>query len=599
MNTTLITSDTLDLLSEVTGKKLSNRDTTPLVLFLASLVTVLLGVLLVDGVVEEEEKQRLLKILYRFSLPESDARRLTHLMIRGVKENQTYTRIQDLLKITAPLSESEKLLLIGFGYQISVINGNIGSCEQKYLEIVGKKLGIKSPYLAVLEFAMTHKGSVEPSTLDEIYFLLDSSQFQELDTVFLEAAGDILTNLPTKPALEVTAVRVDPKQLDNYCYQLFCIIVDCKKYNLLSRTLIEEVSQVLQCIQSFNQSFEKYSTSERGKLIRQSMAQINSLIQKSLDGLYQSQETLEEKIQISEAQKQEILEKIGEVSGRDIKISTLISSVAEEAHKQARDSWEEWQRGLCDRIAQKSQYWDSEHNPVFSQDKLIGDYTNLFIRDLSTEIDEWGNKVLKDTILKEKLYYLDTGIACELENIQGGFKQIDQQVKTNFSEQINMSIIGIGNDFMGLKGLAGGLGVGGALAAGLIVFTGLGFIAIVVTTVAATIASSFGLGMLDFDGLKTQIKQKVCDIGIEKFKESTDKLLEKIDEIITLVFDARYESITRLIEQAISLYENLLEQQEKLHQETLEQREVEKVLIYRKCQELEHLQHELKAISNS
>ncbi|MFN5872500.1 MAG: dynamin family protein, partial [Aphanizomenon sp.] len=86
MNTSRVTSETVDLLSRITGQKLSQRDITPQVLFLASLVTVLMGVIFVDGTVEEQEKQRLLKILYRFSLPESDVRRLTHLMIKGVKE---------------------------------------------------------------------------------------------------------------------------------------------------------------------------------------------------------------------------------------------------------------------------------------------------------------------------------------------------------------------------------------------------------------------------------------------------------------------------------------------------------------------------------
>jgi hypothetical protein len=249
-------------------------------------------------------------------------------------------------------------------------------------------------------------------------------------------------------------------------------------------------------------------------------------------------------------------------------------------------------------MAEKSVHWSSLHNPVLSQDKLIKDYANLFIRDLSREIDEWGNNIVKDIILKEGLEYLDTNIAYELESIQGGFQRLDQQVKTNFSQQMKLSIGGINDDFMGLGGIGGGVGVGGALAAGLLAFTGLGFIAITVAAVAATIASSFGLGLLDFDGLKDQIKVKVFEIGFEKFDESVDKIAEKLNGIINEVFNDRLEAASQVIAEAISLYENLLEQQEKAHQENLEQREIEKAFINQKRQEIEQVQKELQTMIN-
>ncbi|MHC5755168.1 MAG: hypothetical protein ACYTXF_31895 [Nostoc sp.] len=147
-----------------------------------------------------------------------------------------------------------------------------------------------------------------------------------------------------------------------------------------------------------------------------------------------------------------------------------------------------------------------------------------------------------------------------------------------------------------MAGFGGGVGIGGALAAGLMLFTGLGFVAVIVASLAATIAGSFGLGMLDFDGLKDQIKGKVFELGFQKFDESMDKLSEKRDEIVRSVFNSRVESASRVIAQAIALYENLLEQQEKAHNETLEQREAEKMWIYEKRQELEQVQNRLEVI---
>ncbi|MTJ07583.1 dynamin family protein [Anabaena sp. UHCC 0204] len=850
MDTSRVTSETVDLLSRITGQKLSQRDITPQVLFLASLVTLLLGVMLVDGTVSEEEKQRLQKILSRFSQSNSDIQKLTNLMIKGVKENQTYKKIQDLLKLTSPLSESEKILLIGFGYEMSAADGEIDLREKQYLEIVAKNLGVKSQHLSIFEIAFTQEGNIEANALNELHFLLDSSRFQELDTVFVKAASDMLAILPAKPEIKTTQkhttlsydelkkFQVYRQELDNYCNLVSQIIHECKDHSFLPSTLIDDITEVynkiknqrfrlavigefsqgkstllnallgeeiqpareipcsgtitilkhgsnkrvicrykngqeeeisledyhlkatiseeaaieclgdelahseieeiifehpdlnlcssgveiidspglnehpdrtlithkilqntdaaifltnvsrsltqgerellqdlrtklnygkenepannlfvvgnfmdlvrtekgreqvkqrierfvsgqnpivigenrvhfisaqaaldamlqgiedeyLQSFQNFTQSLERFLTLESGKVkIHQSVEQINRVINKSLNSLSQSEQTLEGKIEISEAQKLEILEKIGEASARDVRIRVLVSSVIDEVYEKASESYDEWRAELGDRIAEKSAYWVSEHNPVLSQDKLIRDYTNQFIADLSQEIDEWGTKILRDIIIKEGIEYLDSNIAYELDAIQADFQRLDQQIQTNFSQQMKLSIGGISDDFMGLGGIGGGVGVGGALAVGLIAFTGLGFIAIVVAAIAATIASSFGFGLLDFDGLSTQIKQKVYDIGFEKFEESVEKISEKLDEIINTVFNSRIEGSSRVIAEAISLYENLIEQQEKAHQENLEQREIEKAFIKQKRQELEQVQKELQTIIN-
>jgi hypothetical protein len=305
---------------------------------------------------------------------------------------------------------------------------------------------------------------------------------------------------------------------------------------------------------------------------------------------------LDGKIEISEAGKLQILENIGEASGRDVRIALLAYNLAEEVYDQAAEAWDEWREGLGERMAEKSHSWSSKHNPVFSQDKLIKDYTNQFIRDLSREIDDWGNKILKDTILTPIIAELDENIAYELEAIQEDFQRLDQQVNTSFSDNLKLSISGINDDFMGFGGIGGGVGIGGALAAGLLIFTGMGFIAIIVASVVAAIASSFGLGMLDFDGLNDQIKFQVFEKGFAKFEESTDKIGDKLQEIINTVFNRRVESARKVIEEAIALYENLLEQQEKIHQETLEQRQAEKALISQKRQELEQVKTDLELL---
>ena len=160
---------------------------------------------------------------------------------------------------------------------------------------------------------------------------------------------------------------------------------------------------------------------------------------------------------------------------------------------------------------------------------------------------------------------------------------------------MKISIDDIDDDFMGFGGVGGGMGIGGALAAGLLVFTGVGFIGIIIASVAATIAGSFGLGMLDMDGLHDRIKAKVIAEGINKLHDSLDKVGDKLEEIINTVFDSKVESASKVIAEAISLYENLLEQQEHISSETIEERLTEKAWISQKRQELERIQQDIKS----
>ncbi len=264
MNTSLASSQVVDLLSRITGQKLTPNHITAPVTFLASLVTVLLGVIFVDGTVAEEEKQKLLTILYRFSAPESDVRRLTHLMIKGIKENQIYKQINSLLTFSSSLAKSEKLLLIASGYEISAIDGKIEPREKQYLEIIGKHLDINPKHLSVLESAFTHKNYPDALALDEVRFYLDPCQFNKLDIVFVKAASDMLAALPSKSEKQVTQQKQIPysglkkfqenqKELEYLCYRLFEVVEDCNARGFLHSILIDEVGAASTRLQS--QSF--------------------------------------------------------------------------------------------------------------------------------------------------------------------------------------------------------------------------------------------------------------------------------------------------------------------------------------------------------
>lgn len=262
MDTSLIGNQVVNFLSNITGQKMTQRDVTPPVIFIANLIIVLLGVMFVDGLVTDKEKHRLLEILYRFSTPESDIRKLTHLMIKGVKKYQLYRRFNDLLTLTNPLSESERLLLIGFGYEMSTINGKIDFREQRYLEIVAQYLEIKPQYLAVLASAFKPPESYDLAVLNEVDDLLNPERFQELNTGLGQVYYDNVAQLTAQSRTKTNQPRVSvyygglkkfqefSKQLSNYCHQILQIFQVCHERGFLSQDIIDDFLSISRKVQS-------------------------------------------------------------------------------------------------------------------------------------------------------------------------------------------------------------------------------------------------------------------------------------------------------------------------------------------------------------
>jgi uncharacterized tellurite resistance protein B-like protein len=148
--------------------------------------------------ITNEEKQRLQATLNKFIPPTGNVRQLTQLMVKGVRENLDYTKTNQLLKLTAPLSKSQRLLLISFGYEMSAADGEMDAREKRYLELIGDRIDINPRHLAVLEAVFSRKGTVDTAALDEVQSLLDPSRFHELDTVFVNAASNIVASFPAK-----------------------------------------------------------------------------------------------------------------------------------------------------------------------------------------------------------------------------------------------------------------------------------------------------------------------------------------------------------------------------------------------------------------
>jgi len=863
MNTSLITPQTVELISLLTRQKLRKEDITPPVLFLAGLVTVLLGVIHADGTVSAEETQRLLTTFTELIPPNSSLGPLVMPMVKGVREQQVYNKLQELLALTACFSEEEKLLLISFGYQMSAADGTIEEPEKEYLTIAANRLGIPGRFLTVLEASFSRQLIGDTAALAEVHSLLDPAQFQSLDSLFVRAASHILQHLPAKPKQqsnpqqsvssyqELKNFQEYRQQLDAVCGKLGLTLRDGSDRNVLSPSLTEEVTKIsrklesqrfrvavvgefskgkstllnallgeeiqpvrdipcsgtvtvlkygpqqrvickykdgreeeispeeyqdkaaiseeaalgdvgdelinselqeiifehpnlelcsngveiidtpglneqaeralvteqvlkttdaviflthaqnvltekerqlllylkkelnsgkddegvksifvlvnfadlllregsrkqvkervetivksqnliagenrihfisaqsaldailegteneyVKSFQDFTKSLEQFLTEELGAIaLNHSAAEIKQIINTGCEELSQYRERLEGNLTVSQGDKQKIFEQMAEASGRDVKIRLLAEELSKQSSEEVDQSFREWQEGLGDRITTKRKEWTSEHNQIWSQNHLIRDYANQFVKELTQEIDDWSAQKLQ-FILKQKIAILDSKINEEISAIRQDFQQLDLQLSTSLVTQFNnfaaRNLGGIGTDGLdiassinsdigGPGGFLGGLGLGGAVAAALLAFAGVGIIPAILAALAAASGGTFGLGMLDIDGIHPQIKQKVCELGLQKFKESEKSILEKIKERIKVVCDERNEAASGAIAQAMLLWENLLEQQENRDRQNQAECEAQKVWLADKRRELEQVQNQIQTILN-
>jgi uncharacterized tellurite resistance protein B-like protein len=862
MDTSLISSQTVEVVSRLAGEKLRKEDINPPILFLAALITLLLGVIYADGTFGTQEKQQLATTLRELIPANNSLQKLALPMVKSVTQHQVYNKFPVLLALTACFSEEEKLLLISFGYQMSAADGTMDESEKGYLKNIANKLGIDRRYLTVLEASFSDRAISDTAALAEVHSLLDPAQFQSLDSMFVRAASHIIEHLPAKPKQktnqkhsvssyqELKKFQDYRKQLNAVCHPLYSTLRDGIDRNVLSPNLTEEVTKISrklesQCFrvavvgefskgkstllnallgeeiqpvrdipcsgtvtvlkygpqqrvickykdgreeeispqqykekasiseeaalgsfgdeivnseikeiifehpnlelcrngveiidspglneqaertlvteqvlkttdaviflthaqnaltekerelllylkkelnpgkdgeaarnifvlvnfadllrreesrkqvrqrvetivknqnlisgekrihfisaqsaleaildgtengyvksfQDFTKSLEQFLTVERGAIaLQQSAAGIKQIIDTGCEELNQYREMLEGKLTVSPGDKANIFEQMAEVSGRDVKIKLLADELMEQSLEEVIESWNEWVEGLGQRLIAKSHRWTSEHGHIMSQDKLTKDYADQFVRDITEEIDDWGNQKVQ-SILKQNMGVLDCKIGEDIYAIRQQFQQFDQQLSTSLVAQFNNletagSLGGIGSSGSGIAssigeiedgGFFGGLGIGAAVGAALLFFTGLGFIGVVLGGLAAGAGGGLGWSFLDGDAVKAQIKEKVCELGFQKFGESTEPIFEKVQQRIIAVFADRADANSDAMSKAIALWENLLEQQEKRDRQNQAECEAQKAWVADKRRELQEMEKQIEAVLN-
>jgi uncharacterized tellurite resistance protein B-like protein/GTPase Era involved in 16S rRNA processing len=844
MDVSQIQTETVNLLSDITGLKIREKDINPTILFLAALVSVLLGVIFVDQQVTEEEVQRLKITLRQFIPNQGNMAQLVKLMVKGVRQQKNYQNIKDLLQLTATFTESEKLLLISLGYEMSAADGTMDTREKQYLEIIANHLKIETKHLNTLESAFGGNVSIAKEDIEKVRFLLDPVWFHDLDTVFVKAASQILKIFPEKTEKKQTQQQANTRykslqafqeyktQLDKKCFSLNQIVQNCINRDFLQESLTQEIAKVSKKLQSqkfrvavvgefsqgkstilnallgeeiqpvrnipcsgavtvlrygpqkrviccykdqrqeeisldqyhekaaiseaaamgspteelanseireiifehpnlalcqygveiidspglnehparteitqtllkdtdavifvanasrllteterkllqdlknqlnggkedkpannlfmlinfwdlirtetdrqqvkkrvenlvieqnkviagsnrihyisaqetldavlqgteneyvqsfsqFTQSLEYFLTQERGILeVQKASRDINQLVQSAQSDLLVTEDILGGKLKVSQEECQKIIEKIGEASGRDIKIKQFAEELFKEVADKVNDSWNTWIEYLDKRLTNLAENWSSEYSAFFSRDKLVQDYINQFQKNIADELNGWIENELKAKILTNYGNQLDQKLQKELSCIDKYFHETitsinnfstDNQEIFTYSFDINSKI----EDKKNLFGL--GTTAIFSLIYGIDLINPLNIIKYIIKL--ENVHQLGGLHTID-----SLIKAKVLMAGGQQLIESKEKIKDSIIEKIIAAFDERLEQAEKAIQEIIMHYDNILKQNEKAHQESLEQRKQDKDWIEQKRQKLEQVQQEIEGI---
>ena len=309
-----------------------------------------------DGTVTDEEEKIWETTIDKFIKQDKSLLQLIQSITNGLQKNQIYTKPKVLIILTSQLSKSEKLLLISLAYEVGIADGNLKTPEQKYLQVIAKRLEIEPEYLAVLDAGFTGKLDVETKALNEVYALLNPDNFPSLEPSFAEAANQLINKLPPLP-----------QETGN------------------QKTLIQEPN---------HQKLDSYYFD-----INQTASKLKELVQSGLDELLQAESKLNNKPIIAAINRQKIWLQVGEFSGYYVKILDLGNIPKNQAIEEIDQTWDEWvvklEATLKEQLLTKTEI---EVETTEEQSKLTKAYGNKFTRIFQNELENFVLTIINQNL---------------------------------------------------------------------------------------------------------------------------------------------------------------------------------------------------------
>jgi hypothetical protein len=208
------------------------------------------------------------------------------------------------------------------------------------------------------------------------------------------------------------------------------------------------MNEYLRAFQDMTQSAEQLLTDEHNSLeikqsatslkksvepcieeLKKSASRLKRLVMSCSDELYQAENVWLSKPRIAEAEKHEIWEQLGEISGRSIRIHNLANLCKREAVKRANKAWDERIENL-----RKKWFVDSKGKPK----KGIGfSDKEGFIKQISPNVDSQYQEIVRIISTGLSLIYKEI-TSIQLETIQHCFNLLDKQAQAHYAKQIDL-----------------------------------------------------------------------------------------------------------------------------------------------------------------
>jgi len=355
-------------------------------------------------------------------------------------------------------------------------------------------------------------------------------------------------------------------------------------------------------------AIETFLAKDRGSImINQIKGKLEDLLEETLIQLKQSLNVVEGKIKISQSDRDQIIEHIGDASGWEVKLRFMYEEILEESLDLVGNSFGQWIEAIPDRIAERSADWTSQAD---EKSEILKDFSNQFVQDLSLDLNSWLEQVVKQDILVSQINEFDRHSSEALESIYENLQSVDLISGSNLGEQFSLSLkdFGVRIDFVSrldpssiedtdsfidsLAFVGGSSLLGGALA-----FFGVGLLPILLGSFAAGAVINWLFGTSP-EEVVVQMKQEVYEKGFEKFFETTEEIGEKIGQGVFQAITSRYENSKKAIEYSISILNSILQDQEFSHCEAMDSSNKKGEFIRLKIDQVYELESQLRDFKN-
>lgn len=330
-----------------------------------------------------------------------------------------------------------------------------------------------------------------------------------------------------------------------------------------------------QLFNDINQSIDQVITAEyNSPEIKQSATHLNKSLQPCIEELQRSASKLDKLIlkcsydldnaeniwlskpRVAEADKSQIWEQIGEISGHSVRISNLGKQLKQETLEKSQKSWEQ-----AIEVLKKKWFVDGNGNLKkgvgWGEKEGFTRGLNTFVSEQTLETDRLINNGLK------KIYKQITLIQVEV--IESHLSLLNNEDRGELTKQLHL----INQDLLSKFDV-----------------NHRDFMPNGVVRLGTAIRA-------DLNPLADKVFGDILWTEVIVFKLKVDL---KILNYITAIFDDRIKLATQALGKAIAFYNYFLELQERYQQETPEQRQTEKAWIEQQRQQLEQVKEGIELI---